>query len=115
MSGNADRFDLGYAQRPASAGNRTVKNLRCNLACGDFCEPEIWEALNALKPLRGVQGNNDEDPFFERLPTIDEFDCGRAAYCDGAQPTFAGLRAADLKIFGHSHQFCDEQLKTVRC
>lgn len=21
---------------------------------------------------------------------------------------------ADLKIFGHSHQFCDEQLKTVR-
>ena len=22
---------------------------------GDFCEPEIWEALNVLKPLRGVQ------------------------------------------------------------
>ena len=27
---------------------------------GDFCEPEIWEALNALKPLRGVQGNKEE-------------------------------------------------------
>ena len=37
---------------------------------GDFCEPEIWEALNALKPLRGVQGNNDEDPFFERLKSV---------------------------------------------
>ena len=24
---------------------------------GDFCEPEIWEALNALKPLRGVHAS----------------------------------------------------------
>ena len=81
---------------------------------GDFCEPEIWEALNALKPLRGVQGNNDEDPFFERLPTVDEFVCGGLQIAMAHSRRSLDCVRADLKIFGHSHQLCDEQLGTVR-
>lgn len=75
---------------------------------GDFCEPEIWEALNALKPLRSVQGNNDDDPFFERLHTVEIFDC------EGLHVAMAHIRqsldcvAADLKIYGHSHQVEDQ-------
>ena len=81
---------------------------------GDFCEPEIWEALNALKPLRGVQGNNDEDPFFERLPTVSEFVCGGLQIALAHNRRSLDCMRADLKIFGHSHQLCVEQLNTVR-
>lgn len=81
---------------------------------GDFCEPEIWEELNRMKPVRCVQGNNDDDPFFERFPTVTEFDCGSLHVAMAHTRHSLDLVRADLKIFGHSHQYFDQVIQNQR-
>ena len=47
-------------------------------------------------------------------PTVDEFVCGGLQIAMAHSRRSLDCVRADLKIFGHSHQLCDEQLGTVR-
>jgi uncharacterized protein len=80
---------------------------------GDFTEPEVLDALEALgPPVAAVHGNVDTEALRRRLPEVRIVDAGGAkiAIVHDAGPSHARLEwlrarfpKADAAVFGHSH------------
>jgi putative phosphoesterase len=75
---------------------------------GDIGPPSILEELTAIAPVTAVRGNNDRDPWAEKLAETAILRLGEATICVvhdlallALDPVAAGIQAV---VSGHSHR-----------
>ena len=107
----------GSARRLPDAVYAALERAEVILHAGDVVIPEVLDELRGFAPVNAVLGNNDGE-LFGVLPETVVVDLGgvRVAMVHDSGPRAgrAGrLRRrfpdADVVVFGHSHQPCNEQ------
>jgi putative phosphoesterase len=106
----------GGARRLPDAAYAALERADVILHAGDVLIQELLDELRGFAPLHAVLGNNDHE-LFGVLPeqTVVELDGVRVAIVHGSGPR-AGRAGrmrrrfpdADVVVFGHSHQPCNE-------
>lgn len=94
------------------------------LHAGDVCKGHVLTEIEAIAPVVAVHGNCDARDLVERLPAerrieragvsillLHGHQAGRAS---AERIARLALAKADLVVFGHSHEPCDEVLGGVR-
>jgi putative phosphoesterase len=107
----------GGTRRLPDAAYAALDRADVILHAGDVLIPELLDELRGFAPLHAVLGNNDAE-LFGVLPeqTVVDLDGLRLAMVHDSGPR-AGRAGrmrrrfpeADVVVFGHSHQPCDER------
>lgn len=80
---------------------------------GDFADAGVLEALEDLAPVYAVRGNNDWGSWASHLPRHLVFEVEGVRFCMAHDRSWLpwDLQGVQVVIFGHSHQYFQEQIE----
>lgn len=85
-----------------------LKGVELIVHGGDIGKPEVLESLGSIAPVHAIRGNNDRDPWAQKLPDILDLRVNRARFYVihnvnelAIDPNNAGIRVV---VSGHSHK-----------
>ena len=98
-----------------------LKEMQLIIHAGDVCDAGVLKTLQAIAPVKAVQGNMDEPALKKKLPLKEIIEVEGIAIgvahghgqqrsaLSNVQEQFKGS-AVDIVIFGHSHQPFNEKI-----
>lgn len=106
----------GTRRRLPDAAYRHLDGAELILHAGDVTGPELLDELGGFAPVHAVLGNNDHElvGILPERTTVDVDGLAVALVHDSGARTGRAARLArwfpdaDLVVFGHSHEPCDE-------
>ena len=87
-----------------------LKRCACIVHAGDFDREDVLRELEVIAPVYAVRGNNDW--WGRDLPRTLSFELEgvRFTMAHNRNDVSWRLEGVQVVIFGHSHQYCEEQL-----
>lgn len=86
-----------------------LQTCDCILHAGDFDDPRVYDALQAIAPLYAVRGNNDGD-WAEGLPVSRSFAIEGVTFfmTHERRRIPEDPAGAQIAVFGHSHRYFEQ-------